>query len=65
MNSPAFTPPGGNSQVADPQTMAAVKSVRFLPPSGPGLAGHIGGTDAVREVQTIQEANISRRRCKL
>lgn len=67
MNSPSFTPPGGNSQVADPQTMAAVKSVRvsLLPPSRPSLAGHIGGRDAVREARAVQEANISRRRCKL
>jgi len=36
MNSPAFTPPGGNSQVADPQTMAAVKSMQTLMESCPG-----------------------------
>ena len=28
MNGPVFTPPGGNAQGADAQTMAAVKSVR-------------------------------------
>ena len=32
MNPPAFTPPGGNAQAADPQTMAAVKSVRLSIP---------------------------------
>jgi hypothetical protein len=37
MNGPLFTPPGGggeSTQAADPQTMAAVKSVSSPNPSG-------------------------------
>ncbi|KIM99528.1 hypothetical protein OIDMADRAFT_19667 [Oidiodendron maius Zn] len=36
MNGPVFTPPGGNAQGADAQTMAAVKSMQALMESCPG-----------------------------